>query len=103
MTVWQLDFKDASTVPADPDGKQQHVVEVLDTVDAGSSLLLNAQPRADYTAETTLAAVGETLREYGVPEAVMFDRDSRFVGRTGRRDFPSPFVRFWLCLGLVTK
>jgi hypothetical protein len=29
MTEWQLDFKDASTVPADPDGKQGHVVEVL--------------------------------------------------------------------------
>lgn len=24
LTAWQLDFKDASTVPADPDGKQQH-------------------------------------------------------------------------------
>jgi hypothetical protein len=35
MTMWQLDFKDVSTVPADPDGKRQHVVEVLDTVDAG--------------------------------------------------------------------
>jgi hypothetical protein len=32
MTSWQLDFKDASTVPADPDGKQQHVVEVLNTI-----------------------------------------------------------------------
>ncbi len=35
MTMWQLDFKDVSTVPADPDGKRQHVVKVLDTVDAG--------------------------------------------------------------------
>ena len=100
LTVWQLDFKDASTVPADPDGKQQHVVEVLDTVDAGSSLVINAQPRADFTAETTLAAVAETLQAHGLPAEVMFDRDSRFVGRTGRRDFPSPFVRFWLCLGV---
>ncbi len=32
MTAWQFDFKDVSTVPADPDGKQQHVVEVLNTV-----------------------------------------------------------------------
>ncbi len=31
MTSWQFDFKDVSTVPADPDGKQQHVVEVLNT------------------------------------------------------------------------
>jgi Integrase core domain len=100
LTVWQLDFKDASTVPADPAGTQQHVVEVLDTVDAGSSLVINAQPRADFTAETTLVAVAETLQEHGLPAEVMFDRDSRFVGRTGRRDFPSPVVRFWLCLGV---
>jgi hypothetical protein len=32
MTAWQLDFKDVSTVPPEPDGKQQHVVEVLNTV-----------------------------------------------------------------------
>ncbi len=100
LTFWQLDFKDASTVPAELEGKQQHVVEVLDTVDAGTSLLVNAQPRDDYTAETTVLAVAQTLREYGLPEGVMFDRDSRFVGRPGRRDFPSPFVRFWLCLGV---
>jgi hypothetical protein len=100
MTVWQLDFKDASSVAAELDGKQQHVVEVLNTVDAGSSLLLSAHVRTDFTAETTLVAVADTLREHGLPDAVMFDRDSRFVGRTGRRDFPSPFVRFWLCLGV---
>jgi hypothetical protein len=100
LTVWQFDFKDASTVPADPDGKQQHVVEVLDTVDAGSSLLIDAQPRADFSAETTLRAVAETLQHHGLPDEVMFDRDTRFVGRVGRRDFPSPFVRFWLCLGV---
>ena len=26
MQVWQLDFKDVSSVPADPEGKQKHVV-----------------------------------------------------------------------------
>ena len=35
LAVWQLDFKDVSTVPADPHGKRQHVVEVLNTVDMG--------------------------------------------------------------------
>ena len=101
MTVWQLDFKDASSVPADPDGKQQHVVEVLNTVDAGSSVLVSAQVRDDFTAETTLVAVAETLREQGLPRAVMFDRDVRFVGSTRQRDCPAPFVRFWLCLGVA--
>jgi hypothetical protein len=33
MSSWQLDFKDVSTVPAEAEGKQQHVVEVLDIVD----------------------------------------------------------------------
>ena len=51
------------------DGKQQHVVEVLDTVDAGTSLLLNAQPRADFTAETTRATVVETLNVTGCPRS----------------------------------
>jgi hypothetical protein len=27
MSSWQIDFKDVSSVPADPDGKRQHVVE----------------------------------------------------------------------------
>ena len=38
MSQWQLDFKDASSVPAQRDGKQQHVVEVLTTVDMGTSI-----------------------------------------------------------------
>jgi hypothetical protein len=35
--------KDISSVPAAPNRKQQHVVEVLDTVDMGTSILLGAQ------------------------------------------------------------
>lgn len=101
LTVWQLDFKDASTVPADPDGKQQHVVDVLNTVDAGTSLLLNAQAREDFTTETTLRAVAETFQQRGLPEAVMVDRDPRFVGSTRQRECPSPFERFCLCLGVA--
>ena len=42
MHVWQHDFKDVSSVPADPDGTRQQVVEVLDTVDWGTSILLGA-------------------------------------------------------------
>jgi hypothetical protein len=30
---WGMDFHDVSTVPADPGGKQQHVVEILNFVD----------------------------------------------------------------------
>jgi transposase InsO family protein len=70
-------------------------------VDAGTSLLLNAQARDDFTAETTLRAVAETLQAQGCPEAVMIDRDPRFVGSTRQRDCPSPCERFWLCLGVA--
>jgi hypothetical protein len=100
MTEWQLDLKDASTVPADPDGKRQHVVEVLNTLDVGTSILLGAAPRDDYTAETSLYAMAELVREQGLPDRVTFDRDARFVGSVQARDFPAPFVRFWLCLGV---
>jgi hypothetical protein len=100
LTSWQLDCKDVSTVPTDPEGKQAHVVEVLDVVDVGTSILLDAQVRADYTAETALASVVQTVRTYGLPTQVTFDRDPRFVGSQRQRDFPSPFLRFWLCLGV---
>jgi transposase InsO family protein len=101
LTVWQLDFKDVSTVPAEPDGKRQHVVEVLDTVDSGTSILLGAQVRPDFTMETALRSVAELVQQDGLPTAITIDRDVRFVGAPRQRDFPSPFVRFWLCLGVA--
>jgi hypothetical protein len=45
--------KDAATVPADPDGKRQPVVEVLNVIDEGTSGLVEAQVGADFHAETT--------------------------------------------------
>lgn len=100
LTTWQLDFKDASTVPADPDGKRQHVVEVLNTVDTGTSILLDAQVRSDFVSETALEAVAQLVQDHGLPQQVTFDRDPRFMGSSGQRDFPSAFVQFWLCLGV---
>lgn len=93
-----MDFKDASTVPADPDGKQQHVVEVCNFVDAGTSSLLSAQVHSDFHAETALDAVVSFLRQYGRPKKLTFDRDPRWVGSASGRDFPSALVRFLLCL-----
>jgi hypothetical protein len=57
---WQRDCKDDAPGPADPPGKQQHVLETLTTHDVGTSLSLNAQVREDFTAETALLAGGET-------------------------------------------
>ena len=97
MSTWQWDFKDVSSVAADPGGKQQHVVE---TFNVGTSILLEAVVRDDFTSETALMAVTHTLLEHGRPDHVTFDRDPRFVGSWTGRDFPSPLVRFLLCLDI---
>jgi hypothetical protein len=101
MTAWQLDYKDVSTVPGDPDGKRQHVVEVLNTVDVGTSVLVNAQVRTDFPAETPLESIVETLRCTGVPAAITLDRDPRFVGAPQAREFPGPVLRLLHCLGVA--
>src|SRR5712691_3577705 len=61
MTCWPIACKDVSSVPADPDGKRQHVVETLIIIDTGTSVLLDAHVRADFTAETALEALALTL------------------------------------------
>jgi Integrase core domain len=103
LTSWQLDFKDVSTVPGDPEGKRQHAVETLNCVDCGTSLLVEAQVRDDFTEATTLQTVAALLRAHGLPEEVTVDRDPRFVGSASGRDFPSPFVRFLTCLGVAVR
>ena len=100
MTAWQIDFKDASTVPADPDSKQQHVVEILNVVDMGTSIVVAAHPHADFHAQTALEAMAQILQEHGRPETITFDRDTRWVGSASGRDFPSAFMRFLLCLAI---
>jgi len=100
LSRWQLDFKDAATVPADPDGKRQHVVEVLNAVDEGTSVLVDAQVGADLHAETTLEAVAELFVRHGLPQAVRMDRDVRFVSSPSGSDFPSALVRLCQCLGV---
>jgi hypothetical protein len=69
--------KDVSSVPPDPLGKQQHVIEVCTLVDAGTSLLLFAQPHEDFHAQTALEAGIAFLREYGCPGRMSFDHDPR--------------------------
>jgi hypothetical protein len=48
----QLDLKDATTVPADPEGKRQHVVEITNFVDAGTSIWLSRTVGGDFDAES---------------------------------------------------
>lgn len=103
MTAWQIDFKDASTVPADPQGKQQHVVEVLNVVDTGTSILLDALPRDNFTGETAIIALTNTLLVHGLPQTITFDRDPRFVGSWSGQEFPSAFMRYLLSLGITVN
>jgi len=90
----QMDFKDDSTVPAEPLGKRQHVVEPCNFVDAGTSIWLHAMVREDFTAETACDTLVEFLQRSGLPAMLTFDRDPRWVGSASGRDFPSVLVRF---------
>ena len=96
----QIDFKSISSVPADPDGKKQHVVETLNVVDKGTSILLTATPREDFNAETVITTMVDSFMVNGLPEVITFDRDPRFIGSWTAKDFPAPFMRFLMCLGI---
>ena len=103
MSQWQLDCKGASTVVAEPDGKRQHGVEVLKAVAMGTSILVAAQVRADFTAESTLEMVADLLRTHGCPRHLTVDRAVRFVSSPHGSDFPSALVRFCHCLGIAVR
>jgi hypothetical protein len=97
---WGMDFHDVSTVPAEPEGKQLHMVEILNLVDHGSSAVVDSDPAADYNAETALRKLAEMLLKHGCPDRIRLDRDPRWVGSWTAKDFPSPMLRFLLCLGI---
>src|SRR6266566_7624035 len=99
----QMDFKDIGSVSPEQgsQGKRQHVVEVCNFVDAGTSIALSAQAREDFHEQTALEAVISFLHQYGRPRQMTFDRDPRWVGGVSGRDFPSPLRRLLLCLGIT--
>jgi hypothetical protein len=66
------------------------VVETLDIVDTGTSVALTIEPGEDYPAETVFAPIVQTLRQYGLPDVVGFDRDPRWVGAVSGSDDPAP-------------
>src|SRR6266851_8194559 len=69
-------------------------------IDTGPSVLLDAHVRSDFTAETALEALTETLRTYGRPKGITLDRDARWVGSPQGSDFPAALLRFGACLGI---
>nr|WP_244421938.1 integrase core domain-containing protein [Ktedonobacter racemifer] len=69
-------------------------------VDVGTSVLLCAQAREDFHAQTAIQTVIGFLREHGRLPMITFDRDPRWVGSSSGRDFPSALRRLLLCLGI---
>jgi transposase InsO family protein len=97
----QFDLNDESLVPADPDGKRQHVVEIANFVAAFTSIWLHREVRSDFDAEALFEVVAQFLWEHGLPGMLTFDNDPRLVGSPAGRDFPSALVRFLWCLGVI--
>jgi hypothetical protein len=103
MEIWQIDFKDVTTVRRpEQTVKQQHFVESLNIVDSGTSILVDNPARFDFNAETAIRALAAVLQQEGCPRQITFDRDPRFVASASGGDFPAPFVRFLACLGIRT-
>jgi len=101
MQVWQIDFKDITTVgPPEEGSKAGHFVETLNVVDTGTSILVDNPARTDFNAETAIRAVAGVLQQAGCPQQITFDRDPRFVASASSTDFPAPFVRFLTCVGV---
>lgn len=103
MQAWQIDLKDVTTVSATDERKQMHLVETLDVVDSGTSILVDNPARSDYNAETILETLVAVFQQHGCPQSITFDRDPRFVGSWSMDDFPSPLMRLLLCLGISVE
>ena len=89
MEHWEMDF-----------GQMADKIEFLSVVDRGTSILVDTQTEVHYTAETALLAVAELLLLNGLPKRLRFDNDPRFVGSHLTDGYPSPLMRFLLCLGV---
>jgi len=100
MQAWQIDFKDVTTVAGQTQDKHLHLVETLDVVDSGTSILIDNPARPDFNAETVIESLVSTFQQHGCPQKITFDRDTRFVGSWRANDFPSPLMRLLLCLGI---
>lgn len=89
MQHWEMDF-----------GQLGEAIEFLTVVDRGTSILVHTQTQPHYNAETALLAVAYLLVTGGLPLKLRFDNDTRFVGNWRSDGYPSPLMRFLLCLGV---
>jgi hypothetical protein len=96
----ELDFTDVGSIPRDSDDKRQHAAETFNWVDRGTSRPMAARVRADFHAATAQETCAQIVQQIGLPKRIRCDRDPRFVGNTQTDDFPAPFMRFWMNLGV---
>lgn len=86
---WELEF-----------GQLGAAFAFLTVVDRGTSSLVDTQTQPHYTAETALLAVARLLVTVGLAHKLRFDNDPRSVGNWLSDGYPSPVMRFLLCLGV---
>ena len=89
MQHWEMDF-----------GQLGDAFEFLSVVDRGTSILVDTQTQPHYNAESALWAIARLLVASGLPQRLRFDNDTRFVGNWLTDGYPSPLMRFLLCLGV---
>lgn len=81
-------------------GQLGNAFEFLSVVDRGTSILVDTQTQPHYNAETALMAVAHLLSTIGLALKLRFDNDPRFVGNWLTDGYPSPLMRFLICLGV---
>lgn len=100
MEIWQIDFKDVTTVRRLEEAiKKQHFVETLNIIDTGTSILVDNPARSDFNAETSIRSIAHVLQAVGCPRQITFDRDPRFVASASSGDFQPPSSVSWPVLG----
>jgi len=103
MQTWEMDFTDVPTIPVNPDGKQGHVVETLNIVDVGTSILVDCIPDSDYHAQSALLGLISVFDHHGLPERLRMNRDPRFIGSWTAQNYPSALMRFLMCLKIEVE
>lgn len=89
MQHWEMDF-----------GQLGDTFEFLTVMDRGTSILVHTKTQPHFNAESALLAVASLLIAIGLPIKLRFDNDTRFVGSWLSDGFPSPLMRFLVCLGI---
>lgn len=100
LVTGEVDFMTVSGVKDENSDKKQNVVEVLNIVDAGTSMWLKHDVRSDFNMETVIASFAQFFKEKGLLPRLRIDRDPRFIGSWTAKEFPSAFMRFCYVLGV---